>query len=194
MKSQSFNNSSDKIKYFGINNESEEILNNNVEVAFFEYGNNEYAVKLNTKENEDVILYRTNLQGSFENLYNDFLKKSELFSGEKKFTEHDQIQIPYINIDAIINYEELCNKAIKGTNGVFIANALQTVKFNLNESGGGLSSETSIKPVSMSAYSDTRDFNFNSNFIIFLKEKDKEYPYFALKIDNTDILLLDNNN
>lgn len=91
-------------------------------------------------------------------------------------------------MEAVINYDELCNKEIENTNGLFIQNALQNVKFILNEKGVNLSSESSIKAISMSGYSDTRDFNFNSNFIIFLKEQEKELPYFALRIDKLDIL------
>ena len=30
---------------------------------------------------------------------------------------------------------------------------------------------------------------FDSDFILYLKEESKEQPYFALKVDNTDILL-----
>ena len=121
-------------------------------------------------------------------MYNNVLELEKSFDGNKNFTEHDQIRIPYINLEAVINYDELCNKEIENTNGLFIQNALQNVKFILNEKGVNLSSESSIKAISMSGYSDTRDFNFNSNFIIFLKEQEKKLPYFALRIDKLDIL------
>lgn len=192
LKSQKFNNENQKVKYFGINNQSDEILNENVEVMFFEYGNDEFAVKLNSKENEEIILYRTNKNDSFENLYKDVLDLENSFEGIKQFTEHDQIKIPYINLDAVINYDDLCNKVIKNTNGLFIQNALQNIKFSLNESGANILSESSIKAISMSGYSDTREFNFDSNFVIFIKEKEKGLPYFALKIDGLDILTVDN--
>lgn len=31
-------------------------------------------------------------------------------------------------------------------------------------------------------------------FILYLKEEDKEKPYFALKVDNTDVLVAGENN
>ena len=34
-----------------------------------------------------------------------------------------------------------------------------------------------------------REFVFDSDFILFLKEENKNKPYFALKIDNTDVLV-----
>lgn len=192
LKAQKFNNENKKVKYFGINNQSDEILNENVEVMFFEYGNDEFAVKLKTKENEEIILYKTNKNDSFESLYDNVVELSNTFSGIKEFTDHDQIRIPYIDLEAVINYEELCNKGIKNTNGLFIQNALQNIKFSLNESGANILSEASIKAVSMSGYSDTREFNFDSNFVIFIKEKEKGLPYFALKIDGLDVLTVDN--
>ena len=34
-----------------------------------------------------------------------------------------------------------------------------------------------------------REFIFNDEFILYLKEESKEKPYFAIKIDNTDVLV-----
>ena len=34
-----------------------------------------------------------------------------------------------------------------------------------------------------------RDFIFDDTFILYLKESDKSQPYFALKVDNTDVLV-----
>ena len=33
---------------------------------------------------------------------------------------------------------------------------------------------------------------FDSDFILYLKEENKEQPYFALKVDNIDVLVPDN--
>ena len=34
-----------------------------------------------------------------------------------------------------------------------------------------------------------REFIYNDDFILYLKEEDKDEPYFALKVDDTDILV-----
>ena len=44
----------------------------------------------------------------------------------------------------------------------------------------------------MSASFDSRYFYFNKPFVIFMKETDKLEPYFALKVDNIDVLVEDN--
>ena len=174
-------------KYFGIVNSSSEELNNNVEVLFY---NNEkdYAVKLKTKENEDVILYLNNSNNSFDDLYNEIEQKTKEYKGNTTFTKNDELSIPYINISATINYDELCNKVIKGTEGIYIENAIQNVKFYLNEKGGNLLSEAAIQEVAV-CISDNPRYFYNTPFVVFLKESNKEKPYFAVKINNADLLV-----
>ena len=57
---------------------------------------------------------------------------------------------------------------------MYIANALQNVKFNLNEKGGNLISESAIKSEYNLENENSRYFYFTDNFIIFLKEKNEE--------------------
>lgn len=192
----------EEVKIFGIDDESDSKLYDNVEVLFWDGKNvdsniglisNECAVKLKTKENEEVILYRTDKEGSFEDLYNEILNLSSNFEENKEFTEDDQLKIPCINIDVNISYDELCNKLIKNTDSEYISNAIQNIKFNLNSEGGIIFSEAAIITDSMSAPSlNARLFYFNKPFVIFVKELDKEKPYFAMKIDSAEYLQVEN--
>lgn len=61
---------------------------------------------------------------------------------------------------------------------MYIANALQNVKFNLNEKGGNLISESAIKSEYNLENENSRYFYFTDNFIIFLKEKMKKIHIF----------------
>ena len=117
------------------------------------------------------------------------LEKSLLYEGEKEFNKDDELKIPYINVDTLINYGELCGKVIKNTGGLYIQNALQNVKFSLNEKGGNLMSEAILKDIYLSVAKNPRYFYFNDKFVLFLKEENKEQPYFALRVNNTDILV-----
>lgn len=183
-----FGNNKEKVKYFGINNESDESLNENIEVICFDYLAEDYAVRLKTKSNEEVILYKGDTNKSFETLYDEIIKAEENFEGNIEFSEYDQIMIPYINLNAIIKYTELCDKIIVGTEGHFIKNAVENVNFVLNETGVNLRSETLIQDTMMSSYKDTRYFLFDDKFVLFLKEKECEKPYFAIKINDTEFL------
>lgn len=182
-----FCNGNDLVEYFGINNASDERMNKNVEILFYN-DQNDFAIKLNTKQDDEIILYRTDNNKSFNSLYKEIIEKNNAFVGNKKFTEDDELKIPYINVDTIINYDELCGKVIKDTNGMYIANALQNVKFSLNEKGGNLTSESCVSSEYISDNENSRYFYFNDKFIIFMKETNKEMPYLGLKIDNLNLL------
>ena len=182
-----FNDSEGYVEYFGINNASGESLNQNVEVLFYN-NQNDFAVKLKTKENEELILYMNDTYTSFNDMYNEIEEKSEKYLGDKTFNQSDELKVPYINVDTIINYDELCGKIIKDTDQMYISNAIQNVKFTLNEKGGNLLSEATVVSEYNSLAENARFFNFTKSFIIFMKEENKSKPYFSLKVDNVNIL------
>ena len=184
-----FANSEELVEYFGINNASEEDINKNVEVLFYN-DRNDFAVSLITKENEEIILYRTNNTKSFTEIYKELIEKNNKYEGNKEFTEVDELKIPYINVDTIINYSDLCGHIIKNTNEKYIANAFQNVIFKLTEKGGNLVSEAGIKSEYNLETEGTIYFNYTDDFVIFIKEKEKKLPYFSLRVNNTDVLQL----
>ena len=51
-----------------------------------------------------------------------------------------------------------------------------------------------IKELRKAVFETGRKFIYNEDFILYLKEEDKEKPYFALKVDNTDVLVAGENN
>ena len=182
-----FDDSEGYVEYFGINNASDESLNQNVEVLFYN-NQNDFAVKLKTKENEELILYMNDNYKSFNDMYGEIEEKSKNYTGDKTFNQSDELKIPYINVDTIINYDELCGKIIKDTDQMYISNAIQNVKFTLNEKGGNLLSEATVVSEYNSLAENARFFNFTKPFIIFMKEENKSKPYFSLKVDNVNIL------
>ena len=175
----------DYIKYFGINNASKEELNQNVEVLFYN-GNNDFAVLLNTKEGDEIILYRTDENKSFNEYYEDIKNKKDNYNGSTTFEENDELLVPYVNVNGTVAYNELADKIIKNTNGMYISNVIQDVNFNLNESGCNMQSHATMTTEYLSVGS--RYFWFRDTFIIFMKEENSNMPYFALKVDNQDIL------
>ena len=175
----------DYIKYFGINNASKEELNQNVEVLFYN-GNNDFAVLLNTKEGDKIILYRTDENKSFNEYYEDINNKKGNYNGSTAFEENDELLVPYVNVNGTVAYNELADKIIKNTNGMYISNVIQDVNFNLNESGCNMQSHATMTTEYLSIGS--RYFWFRDTFIIFMKEENSNMPYFALKVDNQDIL------
>lgn len=189
-----FGNSEEYIKYFGINNASPEEMNKNVEILFYNKLNNgsllsnDMAIKLKTKEGDEIILYRTDDKKSFDEYYEDIKAKTKKYKGRTEFLEDDELRIPYVKVNGMINYNELYDKKIKNSKGLYIYDVIQNVNFYLNERGCNLSSKATMVTEYMGIGQDTKYCYFQDTFIIFMKEANSDKPYFALKVDNNDIL------
>lgn len=189
-----FGNSEEYIKYFGINNASPEKMNKNVEILFYNKLNNgsllsnDMAIKLKTKEGDEIILYRSDDKKSFDEYYEDIKAKTKNYTGRTEFAKDDELRIPYVKVNGMINYNELYDKKIKNSKGLYIYDVIQNVNFYLNEKGCNLSSKATMVTEYMGIGQDTKYCYFQDTFIIFMKEKNSDKPYFALKVDNNDIL------
>lgn len=189
-----FGNSDEAIKYFGINNASPEKMNKNVEILFYNKLNNgsllsnDMAIKLKTKEGDEIILYRTDDKKSFDEYYEDIKAKTKNYKGRTEFSEDDELRVPYVRVNGMINYNQLYDKKIKNSKGLYIYDVVQNVNFYLNERGCNLSSKATMVTEYMGIGEDTKYCYFQDTFIIFMKESNSDKPYFALKVDNNDIL------
>lgn len=86
-----------------------------------------------------------------------------------------------------MNFKEVENKKFNTSEGdtYIIAKTLQTINFSLDNKGGKLKSEAAISTKETSSViEDIRYFDINDTFAIFLKEKDKNLPYFASLISD----------
>ncbi|MBQ8847480.1 MAG: hypothetical protein IJ003_00880 [Candidatus Gastranaerophilales bacterium] len=179
----SFNNSKEEYEFFGIRENSDDILNKNLDVLF--YNNmNDYAVKLLTKTGDEVYLYRTESNSNFKKLYSQMQRKERRFKG-KEFGENDTLKVPNLKIKDEKKYPQLCNKQIKGTNFYF-SEAIETIQFDLDNKGGKVKSEAALimKSLSLPHIDETqiRHFDFDKTFVLFLVDSNKKDPYLALRI------------
>ncbi len=168
-------------EYFGISRDSRKELDNGVEVLF--YNNpSDFAVKLDTKKNDEVYLYKTSNTKTFNYIYDDIQKKKQSFTGSRKFEEEDELRIPNLDFFEEKIFEEICGNRIKGTN-LYIDKAMESVRFHMDNKGVELKSESAlIAQVTAYMPSEPRYFYFDDTFVLFLKEKYKEKPYFALRV------------
>lgn len=190
LENDTFANKYKDIKYFGIDGDSDSKLYSQVYVLY--YNNyDDFAIILNTKENEQVILSRGAKGNNFLDLYNDVVKKSKEYKGNNKFTENDYLQVPNINLNKKREYEELCEKRFLNAldNECYISKAIQTIQLDMNKSGGKIKSEAIIEMYEATTIANPnpvtyRYFYLNDEFAMFLKEKSKNVPYFAANIED----------
>ncbi len=183
-----FSGSENKIPYFGLDKKSPAYLYNGVEVLFY---NNpfDYAVVLKS-DNDQVILYRTNDNKTFSKMYSDLAKKAKRYKGNKKFVAGDRLKVPYMSINQQTGFSDLCQKQIDGTD-LYIDKTIQTVEFNMTRRGVKLKSEAVIDADFMSLPVENkergRNFYFNNKFVLFMKETNKNVPYFAARVKDIDL-------
>lgn len=175
----------ENVKYFGINDKSNNKMRNQVTVLY--YDDNGYAVKISTKENDEVILVRGDESSTFLDIYNNTISKNINYD-KATFTKDDSLRVPNLKMNVKKSFDQLVNKPFLFANGdeYYIGKAIQTIKFELDNKGGKIKSEAGMQVFKNAAMpNDTsRAFNFDDTFIIFLKEKGKDLPYFAAKISD----------
>ncbi len=174
------------IKYFGIDDDSNEKVRDNLGVLFYN-SRDDFAIKLKTKSDDEVIFYKNPKGSTFNEMYENMMKEKKNYKDGTYFGESDKFKAPYIDFNVKKEYDELANKAFKTADGKdsYIAKAIQTINFSLDEKGGKVKSEAAIDWKSMSAVADEeREFYLDDTFVIFLKEKSKDKPYFAARIDD----------
>jgi hypothetical protein len=104
--------------------------------------------------------------------------------------KEEVLQIPKIEMNVWHSYDELVSRRLlnEGFRGHYIAEALQAIKFKLDEKGADLSSEASIKAY-IGIFDQPRSFVFDQPFLLCLKEKEARYPYLAMWIADAELLV-----
>ncbi len=104
--------------------------------------------------------------------------------------KQEVLQIPKIKMNVLHSYDELVRKLLlnEGFEGYFISKALQAIKFKLDEKGADLSSEALLR-LSLGLIDQPRRFIFDKPFLLCLKEREAPYPYLAMWIADSELLV-----
>ena len=174
------------VKYFGIDSNTDEAVRDQVKVLYYN-SSSDFAIKLKTKQNDEVIISRGNTENNFGDIFKGITEKSSKYEGKKSFSKTDKLKIPKISFNLKQEITEVENKPYTFSNGdiYYIEKALQTIEFDLDEKGGRIKSEAGMMTkLSAAMPEEPREFMVDDTFTIFLKEKGKDLPYFAAQISD----------
>lgn len=190
LKNDQFGENYNDIEYFGIDENTDNKVGHQIDVLYYT-SQNDFAVKVNTKTQDEVIFCKNPTGENFKEIYDNINKKSEEYTGSKSFEDIDEFKAPKIELNEEKEYTELQNKPFftADNKSVIIEKAIQTIKFSLDEKGGEIKSEAATMPNAMSAAlpegkEKPRYFYVDDAFAIFLKEWGQQLPYFAGKIED----------
>ena len=191
----------DNVKYFGIKEDESGELRKQVDVLYYK-SKDDFAIKLKTKQEDEVILCKNPEGKTFGEIYNNILNKTEVKSynlpnnqdnTEKinvygTLKEGEILKVPNIKLKEKNEITEIENKKFLFSNGqkYSIEKALQTIEFELDRTGGKIKSEAGmmVRNESVAIMDEIREFSIDDTFAIFLIEKGKDKPYFAGKIND----------
>jgi hypothetical protein len=168
------------------------------QVRVLHYKNpSEFTLSINTKSGGIITLAR--LQPGLT--LQDTIGAMKMDSSET-LEEGEIIKIPKISFDLEQHFSELAgpylNIARRGeeptSTGYYISDAVQLIKFDLNEEGAKLRSEAAImcKRCVSFAPKNLRQFIFDGPFLVLLRQSKETGPYFAAWVENTEILVKEN--
>ena len=172
----------ENIKYFGIKSRDKDELRKQVNVLYYN-SEDDFAIKLNTKQEDEVILCKNPEGKSFNEIFKNITDKEKNYNGNKRLTEAEKLKVPNIKLKEKTEFTEIQDKPYLFSNGdvYLIEKAIQTIEFELDRTGGKIKSEAGImnKAESAMPIDEPRKFYIDDTFAIFLIEEDKEVPYFA---------------
>ena len=94
----------------------------------------------------------------------------------------DELSIPVVSIDKTHRFDELVG-LVEATSGLVIAEALQHVNFQLDETGASLKSSARLGYLNGHRY-----FIFCKPFLICLRQSNSNVPYFAMWVGSSSVL------
>ena len=178
------------VEYFGINGKSNEELRSNIGVLYYN-SEDDFAIILKTKNNDEVIMVKSPEGNTFNEIYNTMNKKAENRVGSSYMEEEDYFKAPKLKFNVKKDYVELAGKIFATADGdaLEIAKALQTIQFEIDEKGGKVKSEAAIDvkdglAIDPGAKPKPRYFYLDDTFALFLREKGKDMPYFAARVED----------
>lgn len=149
----------------------------------------EFAVDLckDTKPNQ-IILARIEPKETLGQTLAHLDDKIASFTREEyfhKFGINDVLLVPNIFWRITHHFKEIEGKYLgnKGYESLYIRLALQMIQFRLDHSGAELKSEAKLYAAPI-----PNNFVFDQPFLIYMKKRGAEHPFFVMWVDNAELL------
>jgi hypothetical protein len=176
------------VNAFGINDYSSKNEDMGKQVEIIDYQNeDDFIISLISSPEDDIVLVKVKPENTLMETIDSV--NNRINSGQKEhLIENDILKIPKFSFKLTHQYSEIIDKYIMnpGFSHYQIAEAMQDITFVLDERGAILESRsllTASKSVDTSRY-----LVFDKPFLLYMKEKGAKYPYFAIWIENAELM------
>jgi hypothetical protein len=150
----------------------------------------EYALDLcRHSEPYQVVVALVEPKASLADMLDHVRHRIEEFKGLPHYEEarrlhgNDVVEVPEMFCRIDHRFEELVGKVVSNV-GMPIVEALQSIEFRLDRSGAILESEARFAIAASPRY-----FGFDRPFLVCMKKRDAEHPFFVMWVDNAELLV-----
>lgn len=152
----------------------------------------DFIAELKTKRNNhQLILAKTPPELTLGATVNTVLNRIS-HTAPTPFPKVGKFVVPVIDFDLVTDYPEVTNRPLSVRNPLLAGNpilrAQQSIRFKLDEYGAVLKSEAAIEAVSCKMET-SNNLIFDKPFLVLMKLTASENPYFAMWIDNPEVLV-----
>lgn len=183
----------EEILCFGLSGESDPDSDLLSQVSILHYvSDDDFVIELKTRSEADqVILAKVQPQATLEDTIESVLTR-EPEPWIMPFSDSDVLKVPMMNFDVRRSFDELTLHPFPvvglEANEYYIDTALQSIRFELNEAGVRLRSEAFIFLAPASMPPTPRHLVFDKPFLLLMKLREADQPYFAMWVDNPELL------
>ena len=147
---------------------------------------NNFTLRLNPKDQDhEIILVKADFNADFK--FTDHILDTEVV--EEHITNEDKILIPMIKLNLESKYRNISQEQIYADSKPFMISSVeQKIKFELNNKGAQVESKVEIMGKWNCAPMEPKRLVFDKPFIVYLRRKKNNTPYFVAYISNTKFL------
>ncbi|MCO6045480.1 hypothetical protein NG895_16335 [Aeoliella sp. ICT_H6.2] len=137
-----------------------------------------------------VLPHADNLQAVLDNLE----ERTKAYKGKIRVSGADRLGIPNVLFHLKESFQQLTgpDKLIKNSEklaGLFVDQAWQMIRFQLDESGAIVESEAALATAAEAAYEEQNvDYIADRPFLVVMKRRGEKYPYFVGWFGNAELL------
>ena len=161
------------------------------QIAIFDYrSDNDFILSLTSKSDDEIILAMIKPGKTLLDTFQTVAKR--MVAGKRtNIWDNDKLKIPKIDFKLSTSFPELEGKPLlnSGWDEWVIASAIQDTRFKLDEKGAMLRSIGFLNAKKEEVPMGDRRFIFDKPFLICLKQKTGRYPYFALWVNNPELMI-----
>lgn len=149
----------------------------------------DYAVKLLTKTGDEIILVASTSDEPVLKIWDDLYKNKLSQNNSLTFDKNSKLIVPFIKLSKTTKYTELTGRQIVNSN-VIIDTALEVIDFSLDNTGAKIKNEAmmGVRTTALRPHGHQKLYYFNKPFVLFIRSKDGNIPYFALKVKDEKYL------